>query len=120
MEAVTVAYVALFVACAVTDVLSLRIPNALVVALVALFALACTITPPKALLWGHIAPAVVVFALMAILFFMGKMGGGDVKLLAAAVLWVGLQALGPFLIALAIYGFIAVLSSTTPYLKHSS
>jgi len=31
-----------------------------------------------------------------------------VKLLGAAVLWVGAAALGPFLIALAVYGTIAV------------
>jgi prepilin peptidase CpaA len=112
MTAVAVAYVALFVACAATDVLWLRIPNMLVLALVALFTLACVLSPPQALLWNHVAPAVAVFALMTVLFVLGQMGGGDVKMLAAAVLWAGFSSLGPFLIALAVYGLGAILIFT--------
>ncbi|MBL9096918.1 MAG: prepilin peptidase [Alphaproteobacteria bacterium] len=112
MTAVAVGYIGLFIASAVTDVLWLRIPNVLVLALVALFALACVLNPPQALVWNHIAPAVVVFALMTVLFVLGQMGGGDVKLLAAAVLWAGFSALGPFLIALAVYGLGAILIFT--------
>lgn len=104
----TIAYAGLFIASAVTDVLYLRIPNAFVAALIAAFAIGCVVAPPKSLLIGHIAPAVVVFALTAGLFFFGKLGGGDVKLLTAAVLWMGMAKLGPFLIALAIYGVIAI------------
>ena len=112
MTAVAVGYIGLFIASAVTDVLWLRIPNVLVLVLVALFALACVLNPPQALVWNHIAPAVVVFALMTVLFVLGQMGGGDVKLLAAAVLWAGFSALGPFLIALAVYGLGAILIFT--------
>lgn len=111
-EAIAVAYIGLFVACAVTDVLWLRIPNALVLALVALFAVTSLIAPPEALVWNHVAPALVVFALMTVLFVLGTMGGGDVKLLAAAVLWAGFPALGPFLIGLAVYGLAAILIFT--------
>ena len=109
IAAVTVAYAALFIAGAVTDILQLRIPNAIVVALVALFVFACVMSPPKSVLWAHVAPAAVVFVLAAIPFFLDKLGGGDVKLLTAAVLWVGLPKLGFFLISLAIYGMISIL-----------
>lgn len=109
ITAVTVAYAALFVAAAVTDVLTLRIPNAIVLALLALFAVVCIVAPPKALLWHHVVPALVVFALGAVLFYFDKFGGGDVKLLTVAVLWIGFGALGPFLISLSLYGMIAIL-----------
>jgi Flp pilus assembly protein protease CpaA len=108
MTAVTMAYVALFIASAATDVLELRIPNAFVAALILLFAWVCVVDPPKSIFWVHVAPAVVVFALAAIPFFFNKFGGGDVKLLAVAVLWVGLPSLGVFFILLAVYGLIAL------------
>lgn len=107
MTAVTMAYAALFIASAVTDVVDLRIPNAFVVALVLLFVLVCVVEPPKSIVWLHVAPAAVVFALAAGLFFFDKFGGGDVKLLTTAVLWVGLSSLGVFFISLAVYGLIA-------------
>lgn len=107
--ALALAYAGLFVASAVTDILHLRIPNWIVAALLAVFVVACVVAPPKSLLLGHIAPATVVFALTAVLFALNKLGGGDVKLLTVAVLWTGMTHLGPFLIALAIYGMIAVL-----------
>ena len=66
MLVIAVAYWALFIACAATDFLWLRIPNLLVLAIVALFALACVIAPPLALVWGHIVPAIVAFALAAV------------------------------------------------------
>ena len=89
MTAVTMAYAALFIASAVTDVMELRIPNALVVALVLLFVLACVVAPPKSIFWTHVAPAAVVAALAAIPFFFDKFGGGDVKLMGAIGAWVG-------------------------------
>jgi len=109
MTAVMMAYAALLIACAATDVLTLRIPNILVGAIVALFVFVCVVNPPPSILWAHVMPAAVAFALGAAIFFAGKMGGGDVKLLTAAVLWVGLPKLGFFLISLALYGMIAIL-----------
>lgn len=108
MTVFTVGYAALLLACAVTDLLWLRIPNLLVLALVLLFGVMCLVAPPVGLLWNHLVPAVVAFVLAAGLFFWGKMGGGDVKMLAATMLWVGAPALPPFLIALAIYGAMAI------------
>lgn len=108
MAAVTAAYAALFIASAVTDVLQLRIPNAFVAALVLLFVFVCIVAPPKSIFWAHVAPAIVVFALAAIPFFFNAFGGGDVKLLAAAVLWVGLPSLGVFFISLAVFGLMAL------------
>lgn len=109
MTAVMTAYAALFIACAATDVLSLRIPNVLVGALIALFVFVCVVHPPQSIWWAHVVPAVIAFGLGAAIFFTGQMGGGDVKLFTAAVLWVGLPKLGFFLISLGVYGMIALL-----------
>jgi len=109
MTAVMAAYAALFIACAATDVLSLRIPNVFVGALIALFVFVCIVHPRASIWTAHVAPALVAFVFGAAIFFAGKMGGGDVKLLTAAVLWVGLPKLGFFLISLAIYGMMAIL-----------
>ena len=103
------AYVALFIACAATDVLSLRIPNVLVGALIALFLFVCVVHAPQSIWWSHVVPAVIAFGLGATLFFTGYMGGGDVKLFAVAVLWVGLPKLGFFLVSLGVFGMIAIL-----------
>jgi prepilin peptidase CpaA len=103
------AFAGLLVAAAVTDILYLRIPNWAVAALLATFVVACIVAPPKAILFAHVAPAAVVFAFTAGLFALDKLGGGDVKFLTAVVLWTGMAHLGPFLIALAVYGMIAVL-----------
>jgi prepilin peptidase CpaA len=109
IEALSLIFAGLLVACAVTDILHLRIPNVLVVALAVAFVAACIAMPPKSLLFGHVVPAAGVFVLTFGLFALGKFGGGDVKLLTVTVLWTGMAHLGPFLIALALYGAVAVL-----------
>ena len=112
IAAVTIAYAALFIACAVTDIMQLRIPNVLVAALLALFVVVCILSPPESpesIVWNHIAPGLVVFILAAIPFYFDKLGGGDVKLLGATAMWVGVGSLGVFFISLALYGALAIL-----------
>ncbi|OYW88732.1 MAG: peptidase, partial [Sphingobium sp. 32-64-5] len=50
-----------------------------------------------------------VFGLFAVLFALGMMGGGDVKLLAAIALWFPWQALGLLLVLMAILGGVVTL-----------
>ncbi len=107
--ALNLIFFGLLVVCAIADILHLRIPNVLVAMLLAAFVVGCIAVPPKALLFDHVAPAAVVFALTFGLFAFGGFGGGDVKLLTVAVLWVGAAHLGSFLIALALYGAVAAL-----------
>jgi prepilin peptidase CpaA len=102
-------YCLLFVACAITDFVWLRIPNLLVLSLVVLF-LACPAVTGVPVNWvWHIVPAVLVLFCSALLFRAGKMGGGDVKLLAAAALWVGVDGMPTFLIGLGVAGFFVAL-----------
>lgn len=78
---------ALLVAAAAWDVWSYRIPNAICAGLAVLFLVqAMILGPPFPFL--HLVPAALAFAVGLILFARNLMGGGDVKLLAAAVLWI--------------------------------
>ena len=51
-----------------------------------------------------LAAATAVFVAGAVAFRFRLLGGGDVKLIAAAALWLGAAALGPFLLATALAG----------------
>lgn len=109
IETVAVSYCLLLVACAATDFLWLRIPNALVLAFVGLFITCAALSDTPVNWFGHIVPALIGFGLGMLLFQFDKMGGGDVKLLAAAVLWTGVNGLPTFLFGLGIGGVVVVL-----------
>ncbi|CAA7616835.1 prepilin peptidase [Magnetospirillum sp. SS-4] len=53
---------------------------------------------------AHLGAALVVFAVAAALFVLGIWGGGDAKLLPAAVLWVGPAGLARFIMIMALAG----------------
>lgn len=108
-SAVTVAFLAIFAICALTDFWLLRIPNVFVVVLVLLFGLSAWLWPERIEIWEHLATGAAAFLLGAILFFLGQFGGGDVKLLAAAALWTGYEALPYFLVCLGVTGAILLL-----------
>src|SRR5579862_5716140 len=70
--------------------------------------------PTAAALAATLIGAVLVFALGAALFARGLIGGGDVKLLAAASLWAGATAV-PMLLALtALFGGVVAAAFLTP------
>lgn len=52
----------------------------------------------------HYTAGFTMFAAAAVLFAMGAMGGGDVKLLGAAAVWTGWGLLLPYLFLVAIFG----------------
>jgi len=122
VDSFAVLYCLLLVSCAMTDFFWLRIPNLLVLALVGLF-LACAVLTDVPVNWfGQVLPALVGLGIGVLLFQFGKIGGGDVKLLAAAMLWVGIQGLPTFLIWLGIAGVAVLLLFLTAwwYLDRSS
>lgn len=103
--AAVAAYVVALVCAAVSDFRTLEIPNwtAATIALAFL---------PAAWLAGisisgmsvHFATAAVALVVGAVLFARGVFGGGDVKLLASASLWMGLDDIGPYLIVVSLLG----------------
>jgi prepilin peptidase CpaA len=97
-------FVAILVAAAAEDVRARTIPNHLTAALVLLYP-AHVLAGPTAADWpAAILLALLVIALGMVPFARGWMGGGDVKLLAAAMLWAGPAAALPFLIVTAVAG----------------
>lgn len=75
---------------AMTDLISMTIPNRVSVLLVATF---CVVAPLAGfdlitIAW-HFAAAFCVFAVCFVLFALNAMGGGDAKILAASALWYG-------------------------------
>lgn len=92
----------LLVASVVYDLRVRRIPNAILVLLLGLFAVyaASGATEPVAVLWGHLAVGAVLLATGFALYLTRRFGAGDGKLLAVCGLWVGPTDLSLYLFGL--------------------
>jgi prepilin peptidase CpaA len=113
MNALCVLIGGVLIAAAISDVISLRIPNYLSIALVALFAAYAVMALPLADVLWHMLAGSVVLGVGIALFAFGLVGGGDIKLLAAVTLFVGWSLLLPLLFVIAmIGGVLAVLIVT--------
>lgn len=102
---------ALLAAAAVTDIRARIISNRLnlIIALLApLYWLACGI-PAWPDMVIQVALGIGVFSIFALLFALGMMGGGDVKLLGAVALWFPWQALVPMILIMAVVGGVVTL-----------
>lgn len=111
MTAVSVWFIFGQLCAAASDAVTLRIPNALILYLLAGYAGAVVMLPPD---WTDLAASVAVgIATLAggtILFARGWMGGGDVKLLAVTALWFGPAATPAFLVLTAMAGGLLTLA----------
>jgi prepilin peptidase CpaA len=108
----------LMTAAAFEDFRRYIIPNRLTAALCLLWP-AYFATAPS--LWGALAAVgcgLAVFAVGALLFARGYVGGGDVKLLAAAALWAGPSATAALLIVTALLGGVLALAVWSPIGAH--
>jgi prepilin peptidase CpaA len=105
----------LMMAAAASDFCRLVIPNRVVVALCLLWPLheGARGAAPGAIV-ATLGCAAAVLAAGALLFARGMVGGGDVKLLAAASLWVGAAAVPALLTATALLGGVMALAFLTP------
>lgn len=84
---------ALMVFAAMTDLVDRRISNRVCVALIgSYFVLALVQLTPPLVVAGHVGVAMLAFAIGFVVFALGQMGGGDVKLISASVLWFGPSA----------------------------
>ncbi|NCP10529.1 MAG: peptidase [Sphingomonadales bacterium] len=102
----------LLVAAAVSDWRTRSISNALngAIALLAIpFWLAIGLDPWPQMAF-QVAVAVACFALFAVFFAFGAMGGGDVKLIAALALWMPLGLLLNVLLVMAVLGGVLSLA----------
>ncbi len=99
-------YLFLFVLCAVYDIITLKIPNFLVVSIILLFFVTVIVWDGEIQVWIHIAVAVVMLLIGAALFYFDLVGGGDAKLASAAVLWAGTDLLGRYFFIFGVAGLI--------------
>jgi prepilin peptidase CpaA len=100
----------LFAFAAYGDVRSRRIPNALALAVAALGLVRLILAGDPGAALHSLAASAAVFAAGFLLFWRGLIGGGDVKLTAAAVLLVGYHSVSVFLFAMALCGFVVTLA----------
>lgn len=84
-------YAALLTAAAIQDAVRLRISNLLVIGVIAGAIVAMFLAGPTVPLWQNFAVFAGLLVIGTPLFAAGKMGGGDVKLLAATGLWFDLR-----------------------------
>jgi prepilin peptidase CpaA len=87
------------------DLFTMTIPNRISLVLVATFPLAALV---GGIGWWafamHLAAGALMLVVGIFMFARGWLGGGDAKLLAAATLWLGFEALPSYLILVAIAG----------------
>jgi prepilin peptidase CpaA len=101
-----VGFSALLFAASCFDVLRLRIPNMIPLGLVALFAFQLLVERSSGAPIDHVLAMGLALLILLPLFALNMLGGGDVKLLAAVALWLGLHKLAALLILVGIVGGI--------------
>lgn len=99
-----VAFALILLAAAVQDIRHRRISNVFPLLLVLLFVVFSIWRDEPPDLLSHITSFAFVFAICAALFARGMLGGGDVKLMAAASLWFEVPLLPLVVLAVALCG----------------
>lgn len=97
---------------AAMDLLTMTIPNRISLVLIATFIVAI---PLSDITWAdialkHVAVAAAVLTVGIALFSFGLMGGGDVKLMASASLWLGYDHFGSFAFGVSALGGILAIA----------
>ena len=99
-----VLYAVLMLTAAITDIWRYVIPNLLCLAVLLLFIVVALASPFPVPWWSHLGAAAIFFVPGIILYAVGWMGAGDVKLITVVSLWAGLTLLPQLLLAIAISG----------------
>ena len=97
-------YSLLLAIAAATDIATLKIPNFVSLLLAALFPAAAALAVHPVVWLSHLAAGLAMLAIGVGLFAWGKLGGGDVKLIAAVALWHGVGLLPSLLLLVGIIG----------------
>ncbi len=82
----------LLMAAAVEDAVRLRISNVICILILGAAFVAIAVTGPESALWQNVVVFGALLGIGTVLFASGKLGGGDVKLLAAAGLWFDIRS----------------------------
>jgi len=112
--AALIGFAALMLIAAFEDLRRLIIPNALTLSICVLWPLYVVATPSLLVILASLACGIAVFLVGAFCFSRGYLGGGDVKLLAAAALWAGPGAIAPLLVLTGVLGGLLALLMLMP------
>jgi prepilin peptidase CpaA len=102
---------------AVRDLRDYSISNVFILSLGGLFILHAFLTGRWVTLYENIAFALLMFAVLIICYAKGWMGGGDVKLLVVAFLWVGVRCALPFSLFLLCFAALHTVAIKLKWLK---
>jgi prepilin peptidase CpaA len=102
-------YCALLTAAAVCDAWKFIIPNQVSLGISGLFLASAPFWPVPVPWLSHIGAGTAVLAVGMVLFSLGRIGGGDVKLISAISLWTGFEHLLEFLILVSLAGGVLAL-----------
>ena len=107
----------LFAASVVCDLRRRRIPNAIPLALLGLFAVYAATggAGPAGALWMNLAIGAVLLAAGFALYLSGRFGAGDAKLIAVIGMWIGPADLSLFLLGLAASAFALSVFALLPF-----
>jgi prepilin peptidase CpaA len=95
---------------ALTDLKHYHIRNELIAVLGALFVLHAFLSGRWPEIPWNVGLALLLFAVMLYFYSQNLMGGGDVKLLTVAFLWVGIDCALPFAILLSLFATLHVIA----------
>lgn len=95
---------AALVAAAVEDIVRLRISNVTVLVVMAGAVVSAALAGPSFALWENAVLFVAALAIGTLLFSLGMLGGGDIKLFAALALWIDLERSLLLLLSIALVG----------------
>jgi prepilin peptidase CpaA len=96
----------LLAAAAVSDFVSQRIPNWIVLALLALFLIQAGRHLPAVYWLGQLGAGGLLLVIGIVLYTLGQLGAGDAKLIAALGVWAGFSALLPTLMIISLAGLV--------------
>ncbi len=111
-------FAGLMTAAAFEDFRRFTIPNQLTIGLCVLWPAYFAVAPSLAGALAALGCGLAVFTVGALLFARGYIGGGDVKLLAAAALWAGPAATPALLIVTGLLGGVLALVLVSPIGAH--
>ena len=108
MLVIEAAFVLIVLAAAASDLISYRIPNFLVLALMGAFVVWGALHYKETAWLSHFGAALLCLAAGYVFYLFRQIGAGDVKLLAAVALWTGLNGLIALLLFTSLSGLLAL------------
>jgi len=97
---------------ALTDLKQFKIPNELIVVLVGMFVLYALLSGQGTRILWNLSLAGVIFLTMLFFYSQHWVGGGDVKIITVAFLWVGMRCALMFTILLFVFASVHSLAAT--------